>query len=197
MLTAQARVPDLPLTPRRADSRARDVIDARSPTSSASRRHQEIVQRFLQTIREISTATEPAPAAPASCRSGRPRVCRRRRRGAARSSTAESTADDVQGVVTTMVSARSLSTNSRISSGELPWTGPPGHRGYVTRTVTDALATIESAIARMDQLTRAVRESAQSNRHSVEALGEQVLASSAHADVQAKSSRVGPGRPPG
>jgi hypothetical protein len=65
-----------------------------------------------------------------------------------------------------------------------------GNVDATSRTVTEALTTIHLAIARMDELTRAVRESAQSNRESVKALDEQVTATTTHAEAQAASSEM-------
>ena len=66
----------------------------------------------------------------------------------------------------------------------------PVHVDATSRNVTEALETIHVAIARMDQLTRAVRESAQSNRDSVQALDERVAATTTHAETQAASSEL-------
>jgi methyl-accepting chemotaxis protein len=65
-----------------------------------------------------------------------------------------------------------------------------GNVDATSRMVTEALTTIHLAIARMDQLTRAVRDSAQSNRDSVQELDAQVSATTAHAEAQAASSEL-------
>jgi methyl-accepting chemotaxis protein len=170
-------------------TRARDVIHASLSNIERVEKASEIVQRFLQTIRQISEQTE-LLALNAAIEAARAGVAGRGFAVVADevrklSDYSNRTADDVQGVVTTMqreVAAAALAFRGGVDS--------LGNVDMTSRTVTEALSTIEGAIARMDQLTRAVRESAQSNRHSVEALGEQVLASSAHADVQAKSSEL-------
>jgi methyl-accepting chemotaxis protein len=95
------------------------------------------------------------------------------------------TADEVREVVTTMrkdVSTASIAFRDGVSS--------LGNVDTTSRTVTEALDTIHLAIARMDQLTRAVRESAQSNRDSVEALDQHVTATTTHAEAQAATSEL-------
>ncbi|MEO8337209.1 MAG: methyl-accepting chemotaxis protein [bacterium] len=170
-------------------TRARDVIQASLANIERVEKASEIVQQFLKTIREISEQTE-LLALNAAIEAARAGVSGRGFAVVADevrklSDYSNRTADDVQGVVTTM--------QREVSTAALAFRDGAESLGNVdatSRTVTDALVTIEEAIARMDQLTHAVRESAQSNRHSVEALGQQVLASSAHADVQARSSEL-------
>jgi len=65
-----------------------------------------------------------------------------------------------------------------------------GNVDATSRSVTEALNTIQLAIARMDELTRAVRQTAQSNRESVDALDQQVTATTTHAEAQAASSEM-------
>jgi len=170
-------------------TRARDVIHASLTNIERVEKASEIVQQFLQTIRQISEQTEllALNAAIEAARAGDSG------RGFAvvadevrkLSDYSNRTADDVQGVVTSM--QREVTAAAHAFRGGVE---SLGNVDSTSRTVTDALSTIDGAIARMDQLTRAVRESAQSNRHSVEALGEQVLVSSTHADTQAKSSEL-------
>jgi methyl-accepting chemotaxis protein len=170
-------------------TRARDVIHASLGNVERVEKSSEIVQRFLQTIREISEQTE-LLALNAAIEAARAGVSGRGFAVVADevrklSDYSSRTADDVQGVVTNM--------QREVTTAALAFRGGVDSLGNVdatSRTVTESLSTIEHAIARMDQLTRAVRESAQSNRQSVRALGEQVLASSAHAEAQAKSSEV-------
>jgi methyl-accepting chemotaxis protein len=170
-------------------TRARDVIHASLANIERVEKASEIVQQFLHTIRQISEQTE-LLALNAAIEAARAGVSGRGFAVVADevrklSDQSNRTADDVQDVVTTM--------QREVATAALAFRGGVESLGNVdstSRTVTEALSTIDGAIARMDQLTRAVRESAQSNRHSVEALGEQVLASSAHADVQAKSSEL-------
>jgi methyl-accepting chemotaxis protein len=168
-------------------TRARDVIHASLANVERVERASGVVQQFLHTIRQISEQTEllalnaaiEAARAGASGR-GFAVVADEVRK---LSDQSNRTADDVQGVVTNMqreVATAALAFREGVES--------LGNVDATSRTVTEALETIEGAIARMDRLARAVRDSAQSNRASVRALGEQVVVSSEHADAQLASS---------
>jgi methyl-accepting chemotaxis protein len=148
-----------------------------------------IVQEFLQTIQQISEQTDllALNAAIEAARAGESGrgfavVADEVRKLADHSNR---TADDVREVVTSMrreVTTASVAFRDGVSS--------LGNVDATSRTVTEALTTIHLAIARMDELTRAVRESAQSNRDSVKALDQQVTASTTHAESQAASSEM-------
>ncbi|MDB4881540.1 MAG: hypothetical protein JWL95_306, partial [Gemmatimonadetes bacterium] len=170
-------------------ARARDVIGASLVNVERVENASAIVQQFLQTIQQISEQTDllalnaaiEAARAGASGR-GFAVVADEVRKLADHSNR---TADEVREVVTSMrreVNTASLAFRDGVSS--------LGNVDATSRTVTEALNTIHLAIARMDQLTRAVRDSAQSNRDSVQELDDQVLASTAHAEAQAASSEL-------
>lgn len=170
-------------------ARARDVIGASLVNVERVDKASATVQQFLQTIQQISEQTDllALNAAIEAARAGESGlgfavVADEVRKLADHSNR---TADEVREVVTSMrreVTTASLAFRDGVSS--------LGNVDTTSRNVTEALNTIHLAIARMDQLTRAVRESAQSNRDSVQALDEQVVASTAHAAAQAASSEL-------
>jgi len=169
--------------------RARDVIGASLVNVERVEKASAIVQQFLQTIQQISEQTDllALNAAIEAARAGESGrgfavVADEVRKLADHSNR---TADEVREVVTAMrkeVSTASVAFRDGVSS--------LGNVGATSRTVTEALDTIHLAIARMDQLTRAVRESAQSNRDSVQALDQQVSATTAHVEAQAATSEL-------
>jgi methyl-accepting chemotaxis protein len=169
--------------------RARDVIGASLVNVERVEKASAIVQQFLQTIQQISEQTDllALNAAIEAARAGESGrgfavVADEVRKLADHSNR---TADEVREVVTTMrreVSTASIAFRDGVSS--------LGNVDATSRTVTEALDTIHFAIARMDQLTRAVRESAQSNRDSVQELDHQVSATTAHAEAQAATSEL-------
>jgi methyl-accepting chemotaxis protein len=169
--------------------RARDVIGASLVNVERVEKASAIVQQFLQTIQQISEQTDllALNAAIEAARAGESGrgfavVADEVRKLADHSNR---TADEVREVVTTMrkeVSTASVAFRDGVSS--------LGNVGATSRAVTEALDTIHMAIARMDQLTRAVRESAQSNRESVRALDQQVSATTAHVEAQAATSEL-------
>ena len=169
--------------------RARDVIGASLVNVERVEKASAIVQQFLQTIQQISEQTDllALNAAIEAARAGESGrgfavVADEVRKLADHSNR---TADEVREVVTTMrkeVSTASIAFHDGVSS--------LGNVDTTSRTVTEALDTIHLAIARMDQLTRAVRESAQSNRDSVQELDHQVSATTAHAEAQAATSEL-------
>jgi methyl-accepting chemotaxis protein len=170
-------------------ARARDVIGASLVNVERVEKASAIVQQFLQTIQQISEQTDllALNAAIEAARAGESGrgfavVADEVRKLADHSNR---TADDVREVVTSMrreVTTASVAFRDGVSS--------LGNVDATSRTVTEALNTIHLAIARMDELTRAVRESAQSNRDSVRALDEQVTATTTHAKAQAASSEL-------
>jgi methyl-accepting chemotaxis protein len=149
----------------------------------------EIVQRLLQTIQQISEQTDllALNAAIEAARAGESGrgfavVADEVRKLADHSNR---TADDVNDVVHAMrreVSIASLAFREGVDS--------LGDVDATSHTVTAALDTIHRAIARLDQLTVAVRDSAQSNRDSVKELTEQVAATATQADAQAATSEL-------
>ncbi|MEO6525158.1 MAG: methyl-accepting chemotaxis protein [Gemmatimonadaceae bacterium] len=170
-------------------ARARDVIGASLVNVERVEKASAIVQQFLQTIQQISEQTDllalnaaiEAARAGASGR-GFAVVADEVRKLADHSNR---TADEVREVVTSMrreVNTASIAFRDGVSS--------LGNVDATSRTVTEALNTIHLAIARMDQLTRAVRDSAQSNRDSVQELDDQVSQTTAHAEAQAASSEL-------
>jgi methyl-accepting chemotaxis protein len=170
-------------------ARARDVIGASLVNVERVEKASAIVQEFLQTIQQISEQTDllALNAAIEAARAGESGrgfavVADEVRRLADHSNR---TADEVREVVTSMrreVNTASLAFRDGVSS--------LGNVDATSRNVTEALNTIHLAIARMDELTRAVRQSAQSNRESVKALDEQVTATTTHAEAQAASSEM-------
>jgi methyl-accepting chemotaxis protein len=170
-------------------ARARDVIGASLVNVERVEKASAIVQEFLQTIQQISEQTDllALNAAIEAARAGESGrgfavVADEVRRLADHSNR---TADEVREVVTSMrreVTTASLAFRDGVSS--------LGNVDATSRNVTEALNTIHLAIARMDELTRAVRASAQSNRESVKALDEQVTATTTHAEAQAASSEM-------
>jgi methyl-accepting chemotaxis protein len=170
-------------------ARARDVIGASLVNVERVEKASAIVQEFLQTIQQISEQTDllALNAAIEAARAGESGrgfavVAEEVRRLADHSNR---TADEVREVVTSMrreVTTASMAFRDGVSS--------LGNVDATSRNVTEALNTIHLAIARMDELTRAVRESAQSNRDSVKALDEQVAATTTHAETQAASSEM-------
>ena len=170
-------------------ARARDVIGASLVNVERVEKASAIVQQFLQTIQQISEQTDllALNAAIEAARAGESGrgfavVADEVRKLADHSNR---TADEVREVVTSMrreVTTASAAFRDGVSS--------LGNVDATSRTVTEALDTIHLAIARMDALTRAVRDSAQSNRDSVRALDEQVSATTTHAEVQAASSEM-------
>ncbi|PYP75569.1 MAG: hypothetical protein DMD35_21200 [Gemmatimonadetes bacterium] len=170
-------------------ARARDVIGASQVNVERVEKASAVVQQFLQTIQQISEQTdllalnaaiEAARAGDAG--SGFAVVADEVRKLADHS---DRTADEVREVVSSMrreVTTASLAFREGVSS--------LGNVDATSRTVTEALDTIHLAIARMDELTRAVRESAQSNRESVRALDDQVTATTSHVEAQAASSEM-------
>jgi methyl-accepting chemotaxis protein len=170
-------------------ARARDVIGASLVNVERVEKASAIVQEFLQTIQQISEQTDllALNAAIEAARAGESGrgfavVADEVRKLADHSNR---TADEVREVVTSMrreVTTASLAFRDGVSS--------LGNVDATSRNVTEALNTIHLAIARMDELTRAVRESAQSNRESVKALDEQVSATTTHAETQAASSEM-------
>jgi methyl-accepting chemotaxis protein len=148
-----------------------------------------IVQQFLQTTRQLSEQTDllALNAAIEAARAGESGrgfavVAEEVRKLADHSNR---TADEVREVVTSMrheVMTASAAFRDGVSS--------LGNVDATSRSVTDALSTIQLAIARMDELTRAVRQTAQSNRESVDALDKQVTATTSHAEAQAASSEM-------
>ncbi|HKH93177.1 MAG TPA: methyl-accepting chemotaxis protein [Gemmatimonadaceae bacterium] len=170
-------------------ARARDVIGASLVNVERVDKASAIVQQFLQTIQQISEQTDllALNAAIEAARAGESGrgfavVAEEVRKLADHSNR---TADDVREVVTSMrreVTTASLAFRDGVSS--------LGNVDATSRTVTEALDTIHLAIARMDRLTRVVRESAQSNRDSVRELDDQVGVTTTHAEAQAASSEM-------
>ncbi|HEX7979648.1 MAG TPA: methyl-accepting chemotaxis protein, partial [Gemmatimonadaceae bacterium] len=169
--------------------RARDVIGASLVNVERVEKASGIVQQFLQTIQQLSEQTDllALNAAIEAARAGESGrgfavVAEEVRKLADHSNR---TADDVREVVTSMrheVATASAAFRDGVSS--------LGNVDATSRSVTDALNTIHLAIARMDELTRAVRQTAQSNRESVDALDQQVTATTNHAEAQAASSEM-------
>jgi methyl-accepting chemotaxis protein len=170
-------------------ARARDVIGASMVNVERVEKASEIVQRLLQTIQQISEQTDllALNAAIEAARAGESGrgfavVADEVRKLADHSNR---TADDVNDVVHAMrreVSIASLAFREGVDS--------LGDVDATSHTVTAALDTIHRAIARLDQLTVAVRDSAQSNRDSVKELTEQVAATATQADAQAATSEL-------
>jgi methyl-accepting chemotaxis protein len=170
-------------------ARARDVIGASLVNVERVEHASGVVQQFLQTIQQISEQTDllALNAAIEAARAGESGhgfavVAEEVRKLADHSNR---TADEVRDVVTSMrreVTTASLAFRDGVSS--------LGNVDATSRTVTEALNTINLAIARMDELTRAVRQTAQSNRESVHALDQQVTATTHHAEAQAASSEL-------
>jgi methyl-accepting chemotaxis protein len=169
--------------------RARDVIGASLVNVERVEKASAIVQQFLQTIQQISEQTDllALNAAIEAARAGESGrgfavVADEVRKLADHSNR---TADEVREVVTSMrreVSTATVAFRDGVSS--------LGNVDATSRMVTEALDTIHLAIARMDQLTRAVRDSAQSNRDSVQALDQQVSVTTGHVESQAASSEL-------
>ena len=170
-------------------ARARDVIGASLVNVERVEKASAIVQQFLQTIQQLSEQTDllALNAAIEAARAGESGrgfavVAEEVRKLADHSNR---TADDVREVVTSMrheVTTASAAFRDGVSS--------LGNVDATSRSVTDALNTIHLAIARMDELTRAVRQTAQSNRESVDALDQQVTRTTTHAEAQAASSEL-------
>jgi methyl-accepting chemotaxis protein len=170
-------------------ARARDVIGASLVNVERVENASAVVQQFLQTIQQISEQTDllALNAAIEAARAGESGlgfavVAEEVRKLADHSNR---TADDVREVVTSMrreVTTASVAFRDGVSS--------LGDVDATSRNVTEALNTIHLAIARMDELTRAVRQTAQSNRESVDALDRQVTATTTHAEAQAASSET-------
>jgi len=170
-------------------ARARDVIGASLVNVERVEKASAIVQEFLQTIQQISEQTDllALNAAIEAARAGESGrgfavVADEVRKLADHSNR---TAEEVREVVTSMrreVNTASVAFRDGVSS--------LGNVDTTSRTVTEALNTIHLAIARMDELTRAVRETAQSNRESVKALDAQVTATTTHVEAQAASSEM-------
>ncbi len=168
-------------------ARPRDVIGASLVNGERVEKASAIVQQFLQTIQQLSEQTDllALNAAIEAARAGESGrgfavVAEEVRKLADHSNR---TADDVREVVTSMrheVATASAAFRDGVSS--------LGNVDATSRSVTDALNTINLAITRMDELTRAVRHTAQSNRESVDALDQQVTATTTHAEAQAASS---------
>ena len=168
-------------------TRARDVIGASAENVSRVDQASTVVQQFLQTIQQISEQTDllALNAAIEAARAGASGkgfavVADEIRKLADRSN---QTADEVRDVVTNM--RREVATAVVAFSEGV---GSLGNVDVISRTVTDALETITRAMARMDALTTAVRNTAQSNRDAVRLLTDQVATSSAHVETQAESS---------
>jgi methyl-accepting chemotaxis protein len=170
-------------------ARARDVIGASLVNVERVEKASAIVQQFLQTTRQLSEQTDllALNAAIEAARAGESGrgfavVAEEVRKLADHSNR---TADEVREVVTTMrqeVLTASAAFRDGVSS--------LGNVDATSRSVTDALNTIQLAIARMDELTHSVRQTAQSNRESVDALDKQVAATTTHAEAQAASSEM-------
>jgi methyl-accepting chemotaxis protein len=170
-------------------TRARDVIGASMANVERVEKASEIVQRLLQTIQQISEQTDllALNAAIEAARAGESGrgfavVADEVRKLADHSNR---TADDVSDVVLAMrreVNIASLAFREGVDS--------LGDVDATSQTVTAALDAIHRAIARLDELTVAVRDSAQSNRDSVQELTEQVAATATQADAQAASSEL-------
>jgi len=169
--------------------RARDVIGASLVNVERVEKASAVVQQFLQTTRQLSEQTDllALNAAIEAARAGESGlgfavVAEEVRKLADQSNR---TADEVREVVTSMrqeVTTASVAFRDGVSS--------LGNVDATSRSVTEALNTIQLAIARMDELTRAVRQTAQSNRESVDALDQQVTATTTHAEAQAASSEM-------
>ena len=169
--------------------RARDVIGASLVNVERVEKASAVVQQFLQTTRQLSEQTDllALNAAIEAARAGESGlgfavVAEEVRKLADQSNR---TADEVREVVTSMrqeVTTASVAFRDGVSS--------LGNVDATSRSVTEALDTIQLAIARMDELTRAVRQTAQSNRESVDALDQQVTATTTHAEAQAASSEM-------
>ncbi len=168
-------------------TRARDVIGASAANVERVQQSSAVVQNFLHTIQQISEQTDllALNAAIEAARAGE------RGRGFAvvaeevrkLADLSNNTADEVRTVVATM--------RHEVSTAVAAFRDGVGSLGNVdstSRTVTDALDTIHRAIARMDELTRSVRDTAQSNRDAVQQLSEQVGMATTHVDSQAQSS---------
>jgi methyl-accepting chemotaxis protein len=168
-------------------TRARDVIGASAENVSRVDQASTVVQQFLQTIQQISEQTDllALNAAIEAARAGASGkgfavVADEIRKLADRSN---QTADEVRDVVTNM--RREVATAVVAFSEGV---GSLGNVDVISRTVTEALDTITRAMARMDALTTAVRNTAQSNRDAVRLLTDQVATSSSHVESQAESS---------
>lgn len=173
-------------------AQARDVISASARNVERVEEASTVVQQFLLTIHQISEQTDllALNAAIEAARAGESGkgfavVADEIRKLADHSSR---TADDVGAVVTTM--RREVATASAAFRDGV---GSLGDVDATSRTVTHALTTIQEAIARIDRLTRAVRESAQSNRDAVHLLTEQVGVSVSHVETQVQSSETARG----
>ena len=166
---------------------ARDIIETSLVNVERVDKASTIVQRFLETIQQISEQTD-LLALNAAIEAARAGVSGRGFAVVAEevrklADHSNRTADDVRGVVTTM--------RKEVSTATLAFREGVGSLGNVdatSRAVTEALTTIDEAISRMDGLTHAIRDSALSNRGSVQELGHQVDVASDHADGQVVSS---------
>ena len=173
-------------------SQARDVISASARNVERVEQASVVVQQFLVTIQQISEQTDllALNAAIEAARAGESGkgfavVAEEIRKLADHSNR---TADEVSGVVTTM--RREVSTASVAFRNGV---GSLGNVDVTSRTVTDALGTIHEAISRIDRLTRAVRESAQSNRDAVRDLDVHVGLKVEHVGSQVQSSELARG----
>ncbi|MEO8624984.1 MAG: methyl-accepting chemotaxis protein, partial [bacterium] len=168
---------------------ARDIISASLVNVERVEKASSIVQQFLMTIQQISEQTDllALNAAIEAARAGESGrgfavVADEVRKLADHSNR---TADDVREVVNTMraeVTTAAIAFRDGVQS--------LGNVDTTSRTVTEALDTIHDAIARMDRLAEAVRDSAASNRGSVKELGEQVVSATHHAATQVASSET-------
>lgn len=168
-------------------TRTRDVIGASAQNVERVEQSSAIVHDLLQTIQKISEQTDllALNAAIEAARAGKTGhgfavVAEEVRKLADLSN---HTADEVFTVVAAM--RREVSTAvTAFREG----VGSLGNVDTTSRTVTGALHTIELAIARMDELTRTVRHTAQANRNAVQELTTHMGATSSHAEAQAETS---------
>jgi methyl-accepting chemotaxis protein len=170
-------------------NRARDVIGASAENVERVQVASDVVQQFLETIQKQSEQTDllALNAAIEAARAGVHGqgfavVAEEIRKLADHSNR---TADEVRSVVARM--------RHEVATAVVAFRQGVGSLGDVdstSRTVTEALETITQAIARMDALTTAVRETAQSNRDAVHELTDSVGVASGHVDEQAASSEV-------